>query len=98
MTPEKIIEAARACRRANGDWTQERLGRLERDVRRAVREREGEVRHHVAFACNQIEAFVNEGRIEKAMRWLGWVQSVLFCLGLISLQEGAEMNKPEDPT
>lgn len=94
MTPEKVIEAAVACRVVNGPWAPMRLDSNERISRRHITERSGAVRCHVAYCCEQIEVFVNEGRIEKAMRWLGWVQGVLFCLGTVSLQEGAEMNMP----
>jgi hypothetical protein len=68
------------------------LYEYEHDLRRHITERPG-IRCHIAFMLDQIEVFVEVGKIEKAMRWLGWVQGVLFCLGSISLNEGKEMNR-----
>jgi hypothetical protein len=46
--------------------------------------------------CGEIEAFVNEGRTDKAMRWLGFVQGVLWMAGVYSLHEMQNHNRPAE--
>lgn len=38
---------------------------------------------------------VDEGRIEKAMRWLGFMQGALWALGVVDLDTLKKMNMPE---
>lgn len=49
---------------------------------------------HLRYMLNQIDDFVDAGRIEKAFRWLGFVQGVLWSLGLYSIEELADHNRP----
>lgn len=35
----------------------------------------------------QISVFIEEGRIQKAMRWLGFIQGTLWCSGIFSIDE-----------
>lgn len=54
--------------------------------------------NHVWWACEQAKTYVNEGRMEKAFRWLGFIQGALWMLGLYSIEEMANHNKPpEEP-
>lgn len=35
---------------------------------------------HVAWCCGQVQGFVAEGRLDKANRWLGFIQGALWVL------------------
>jgi len=39
------------------------------------------------FMCDRAQKFVDDGRIEKAMRWLGFLQGTFWNLGLFTLDE-----------
>lgn len=49
---------------------------------------------HCMGMLNQIDDFVNEGRLEKAFRWLGFVQGVLWSNGMFSLDDLKNDNRP----
>jgi len=49
---------------------------------------------HAVYMCETASGFVDEGRIEKAMRWLGFVQSVLWCAGIRSLTDLKQDSMP----
>lgn len=49
---------------------------------------------HMLWMCEQIPAFVVGGRIEKAMRWLGFLQGAFWALGHFSVDELKADNKP----
>jgi len=49
---------------------------------------------HIAWMCETAITFVNEGRIEKAMRWLGFIQGVLFMTGWFTLDELKNHSRP----
>lgn len=40
---------------------------------------------HALFMCREIKSLLAEGKVEKAMRWLGWVQCTLWVFGLRSI-------------
>lgn len=90
MTPEKVKEAFDACRREV---------RLSVDAERADPTRcytyAPPILKHVCWMCIEGKKLVDEGRIEKAMRWLGFVQGVLFARGLVSIEQLKNTNKPE---
>lgn len=44
-----------------------------------------DARGHAAWMCDEAAKFVDEGRMEKAMRWLGFINAVLWITGLRSL-------------
>lgn len=46
-----------------------------------------------AHMLDSIESFIKAGRREKAMRWLGFVQGVLFVVGIFSIEEMANHNR-----
>jgi hypothetical protein len=73
-----------------------------RGVRPAHRMRPDEVtptdyqrRAHLRWMCGAGKALVDEGRIEKAMRWLGFVQGALWGMGLVTIECMKLVNKPE---
>ena len=51
--------------------------------------------NHMLYMCDLIEAFVAEDRIEKAMRWLGFIQGTLWMMGSFTLNEMREHNTQE---
>lgn len=52
---------------------------------------------HLAYMCEKSVVFVDEGRIEKAMRWLGFVQSALYFTGFYTIDDLKEHIRPEVP-
>ena len=51
----------------------------------------GEVVRHMLTMCDQIEVFV-EKDLEKAMRWLGFMQGCFWAMGSFTLNELREHN------
>lgn len=46
----------------------------------------GERLNHVRWMCSQVPRFVTEGRIDKANRWLGYIQGQLQANGVFTLE------------
>lgn len=54
-------------------------------------------RCHLLWMCEEgIPGLVREGRIEKAMRWLGFVQGALWAMGEYSIEKLREHNRNQD--
>ncbi len=53
---------------------------------------------HLAWMLNQCVGFHREGKLEKANRWLGFVQGVMYERGLATLEELKQANMPEGET
>lgn len=51
---------------------------------------------HALWMCNESMHHVTEGKMEKAMRWLGFIQGVLWMTGQASIHEMKDHNR-EDP-
>lgn len=51
---------------------------------------------HILEMLPQMREFVAEGRREKLMRWLGYIQGVLDVLGVYTLNELKLHNAPDD--
>lgn len=66
--------------------------RISLDIKRPS---DGDALSHYHAMLDEIEKFLEEGRVEKAMRWLGFVQDGLWRSGLYSIAELAEHNRPE---
>ncbi|MEK7643645.1 MAG: hypothetical protein AAB372_04340 [Patescibacteria group bacterium] len=49
---------------------------------------------HGHWMLDQIEGFLEDGRMEKAFRWLGFVQGMLWSEGVYTLDELMEHNRP----
>lgn len=49
---------------------------------------------HVAYMCETAIGFVKEGRVEKAMRWLGFVQASLYHTGFYTIADLKEHSRP----
>lgn len=48
---------------------------------------------HILQMLPQMDRFLAEGRTDKLIRWLCWIQGVLFAQGLLTIQESMEMNR-----
>ena len=48
---------------------------------------EHEQLEHIRWMCHQIHEFVPAGKIDKANRWIGFIQGVLFKMGRFTLEE-----------
>jgi hypothetical protein len=53
-----------------------------------------EALEHLLEMFPQMRTFVVEARREKLMRWLGWVQGVLYMCGIYTLEEMKRHNMP----
>jgi hypothetical protein len=49
---------------------------------------------HFRFMCIEAQKFIDEDRVEKAMRWLGFLQGALWALGFYSLDELKNHSRP----
>ncbi|HUQ29939.1 MAG TPA: hypothetical protein VM103_00235 [Candidatus Paceibacterota bacterium] len=49
---------------------------------------------HVLYMCDEISKFINEDRLGKAMRWLGFAQGVLSARFGVTIQAMKELNMP----
>ncbi len=49
---------------------------------------------HCRYMVNEILSFLEQNRIEKAFRWLGFLQGCLWTAGVFSLDELKGHNKP----
>jgi hypothetical protein len=66
----------------------------------SVRNQEADTRYsrlcHLYWMCTEIPGFVREGRIEKAMRWLGFIQGSMWVLEIRTIEEMKNDNMPAD--
>jgi hypothetical protein len=51
---------------------------------------------HLCWMCLQIPAFLESNRIEKAMRWLGFIQGSMWVMGIRTVEEMKRDNMPSD--
>ncbi len=87
MTPEKILEVV-------GRYKQLWPTVYPHSYRDRPMPSRFEQIQHLNYMLLSIELFVREGRIEKAFRWLGFAQGILWTLGSFSIEELGEHNKP----
>jgi len=52
---------------------------------------------HLNFMCSEGQKLIEEGRTEKAMRWLGFLQGVLWARGFYSLDDLKNHSRPDGP-
>ena len=52
---------------------------------------------HARWMCGRATEFIIEGRVEKADRWLGFIQGVLWCEGRFSIGEMRDHNRDACP-
>ena len=49
---------------------------------------------HFKFMCDEAQSFADQGRVEKAMRWLGFLQGVLWMSGRFNLDDLKKHSMP----
>jgi hypothetical protein len=98
MTPEHTKAVFRALgRRVEGELGLEDRVPL-RMASQDARSRPGSritTLQHLLWMSLEGEKLVDQGRIEKAMRWLGWLQGVLWADGYMGLEEQKQINMGE---
>jgi hypothetical protein len=53
-----------------------------------------QVINHTFSMIDKIEEFIEEDRIEKAFRWLGFIQGCMWATGLYTIEELKNHNRP----
>jgi len=48
---------------------------------------------HVLWMCDEIDDFVRDQRWDKANRWIGFIQGVLWMTGVASIDESRKINQ-----
>lgn len=89
MSPEKVREAVSKYQVILGN----KYGtRAERNMESTeLRER----LNHLDWMSEQIYSFLNEGRLDKAFRWLGFMQGAFWALGIQTIEESKKDNTPD---
>jgi hypothetical protein len=95
MTDEKLLEALDIYFQAT-DVRPEKLADNFYLVPSVFINRGARLRH-IAWMCKEVRAFVTQGRREKAMRWLGFIQGVIWSTGLFSLDQIKNHVRPDEP-
>lgn len=74
------------------------IERLERAGYSPMREDEGtcQPENHAYWCALEAIRFIDEGRREKAMRWLGFVQGVTFASGIATVEELKNDSRPDE--
>lgn len=50
---------------------------------------------HLLWMCGETAVFVRDDRLEKAMRWLGFIQGALWVMGLRTIEQMKRDNMPD---
>lgn len=94
MTPEKILEALDAC-----DDNIIKYARKSDNFIEVCRDAETTVYvdqlRHARWMIRQTANFTREGRMDKAFRWLGFIQGVLWSHNIQSVETSKRQNMPE---
>lgn len=84
MTHDKAIEAFERYDNVLKDYTDK--------IEQAVEVDAYVPYHHLRYMCKAGPVFIRAGRIEKAMRWLGFVQACMLNEKFFTLQQLKEHN------
>lgn len=57
----------------------------------------GEETGHLLWMCDEARQFIAQGRIEKAMRWLGFLQGMFYARGLFTIDQLGNHSRPDTP-
>jgi hypothetical protein len=92
MTEAKILSAVEGLVRLLGG-----IAEFERIVEEDTAQQPSLERRifHLRYMCKQIPVFLAENRREKVMRWLGFIQGAMWALGMTSIAEMKELNRPD---
>lgn len=72
----------------------ENVADIKEDTEEEVMKQKLRVLQHLGYMFDQMEKFLDEGRMEKFFRWLGFIQGVCWTLGYQTLKELKDLNKP----
>lgn len=86
MTDEKILEVL--------DLYQRNLEKIYVYEGERLHKRPEDCLHHCLDMIPQMRQFLKEGRREKVFRWLGFIQGVLWCEGVYTIEQMKDHNKP----
>lgn len=84
MTKDQVKDAAKTLKQCLGD------GPEIRNIEAKTLEDEYA---HLRFMCSEIPNILDQDKIDKAMRWLGFVQGAIWKLGLRSIHDMKNDNR-----
>ena len=92
MTPEKVLEVIETYRQL---FIARNIGKIDYPHDDLL---DGEVHglEHCHGMLDKMVEFVHEGRMEKAFRWLGFVQGTLWALRVFTLTDLKNHNRPPE--
>jgi hypothetical protein len=96
MTKDDIIRAAKECKRLFSERTGAEPAEMEDKSAKFTISKEAIFDDHVLWACDQIVDLASQGTeksLEKANRWLGWVQGFMIRDGCCSINEQRDLNR-----
>jgi len=91
MTKERVLFAVQQIETSLRTWWPDAIPHQAPEVLMKVN-RAG----HMLWMCKTIPVFLQEGRWEKAMRWLGFLQGAAWAMHVRTVEEMKQDNKPED--
>lgn len=47
----------------------------------------GDAGNHAYWMCGRTKQFIDEHRLDKSLRWVGFIQGVLYCQGIFSIEQ-----------
>lgn len=94
MTPSKLLKIVKTYREFMSQMGA-RPVRLTPDQQQSQQVTYREVINHLAYMVDQVPIHAKGGKVEKAFRWLGFIQGVLWCSGVRTLQELRSDNRSD---
>ena len=96
MTPERMKEAFDACRaRILCGAPTLKAKELDESLKRSAFNSSEDWLSHMLYMCEMGKGFVDLDRIDKANRWLGFLQGALWMGGLATIDEMKHWNMPK---
>lgn len=92
MTPEKVTEVIETYRQV---FLEKNIGKINYPHGNLLDE-EAHSLEHCHGMLDQMIKFVEEGRMEKAFRWLGFIQGVLWSNRVYTLTDLKNHNRPPE--
>lgn len=93
MTPEKIREV---IERYRAEFVRRNIAK--RKIPDGKEDLTGQERmQHCHWMLDQMLVFLEEGRREKVMRWIGFIQGVLWDRGVFDLEDLKNHSRPDGP-
>lgn len=94
MSPEKLREVIAMYRKA---FTDQGIGKIDYPHDELL-DFEKHALEHCHGMLDQMETFIDEGRIDKAFRWLGFMQGVFWSHGYYTLAQLMDHNRTIVPS